>query len=341
MTDGDSAAAVRSLVAHVGPGVERQVSTDQANLSVAVDEQYLVKWFRDPVDRPTLELSSSSWLRGASRTCRSFVGAVFERRSGTPVAVVSELDRRRDRWVAVVRRRRARLARRRRAAGLDALIGTAARMGAITAELHEALRSTMALVASRLARRAVRSQVAERRARWRSAHTAGERRRATASRGCDQIDSGARPCSTGDGTCAVQRIHGDLHAGQFLRAGDRLLVTDFDGDPMTASADRVDLQPVERDVAALLQSIDHVGRVAAQRRPGADVRTVRRRRPSRPRTAAYRAAHPIDDAAAVAIACRGRSCTSTHTRRRACRCGATCPMPRMCALFPATEDGPR
>ena len=59
VTARDSAAAVRSLVAHTGPGIERQVSTDQANLSVAVDEQYLVKWFRDPVDRPTWPSSSS------------------------------------------------------------------------------------------------------------------------------------------------------------------------------------------------------------------------------------------------------------------------------------------
>jgi maltokinase len=69
----------------------------------------------------------------------------------------------------------------------------------------------------------------------------------------------------------VQRIHGDLHAGQFLRAGDRLLVIDFDGDPMTASAERLVQQPVERDLAALLQSLDHVARVANKRRPGADV----------------------------------------------------------------------
>jgi hypothetical protein len=34
---------------------------------------------------------------------------------------------------------------------------------------------------------------------------------------------------------------------------------------------RVDLLPVERDVAALLQSIDHIGRIAAKRRAGADV----------------------------------------------------------------------
>ncbi len=69
----------------------------------------------------------------------------------------------------------------------------------------------------------------------------------------------------------MQRVHGDLHAGQFLRSGDRLLLIDFDGDPMTASDDRLALQPVERDLAALLQSLDHVARVANSRRPGGDV----------------------------------------------------------------------
>ena len=200
MTDGDSAAAVRSLVAHVGPGVERQVSTDQANLSVAVDEQYLVKWFRDPVDRADLAVVEQLAARGFAHMPR-FVGAVIE--DGRVAAVVSELIvGATDGWQWYVDDV---LAWIDGAASLDGLIGTAARMGAITAELHHAL-DDGAVHRGSLAARA--QQVAERRA-VAIGHTAGERRRTTASAaGTDRLGarrarSGRRrrPCSGCTATC--------------------------------------------------------------------------------------------------------------------------------------------
>jgi maltokinase len=145
-------------------------------------------------------------------------------------------------------------------------------MGAITAELHLALASAGTATASI---GPLRAAVAERR-RQAVDHTAGEVGERLRER-LPRIDAALaaldRIGGIGgiDGDVAVQRIHGDLHAGQFLRAGDRLLVIDFDGDPMTASAERLVQQPVERDLAALLQSLDHVARVANKRRPGADV----------------------------------------------------------------------
>jgi maltokinase len=69
-----------------------------------------------------------------------------------------------------------------------------------------------------------------------------------------------------DERLAAHRIHGDLHAGQFLRAGDRLLITDFDGNPLADSAERRLPQTPLVDVASLLQSIDHVGRIVTKRR---------------------------------------------------------------------------
>ena len=103
------------------------------------------------------------------------------------------------------------------------------------------------------------------------AHTPGDAGRRLRAR-LGRIDAALRALAT-LGPVPMQRVHGDLHAGQFLRGHDRerLVLTDFDGDPMTASADRLVVQPAERDLAGLVQSIDHVGRVAAKRRPGADV----------------------------------------------------------------------
>ncbi len=69
----------------------------------------------------------------------------------------------------------------------------------------------------------------------------------------------------------VQRIHGDLHVGQLLRWPGGIAVVDFDGNPIlyhhADSRDVVDplLQPAARDVAQLLLSLDHVGRVADRR----------------------------------------------------------------------------
>ena len=58
-------------------------------------------------------------------------------------------------------------------------------------------------------------------------------------------------------------IHGDLHVGQFLRWRDGLAVSDLDGDPLGSGA----LEgPPAKDVASLVQSLDHVGRIVEQRR---------------------------------------------------------------------------
>jgi maltokinase len=65
----------------------------------------------------------------------------------------------------------------------------------------------------------------------------------------------------------LQPVHGDLHVGQILRAGTSLSVNDFDGSPVADHAER--LRPRSRlvDLASMLQSIDHVGRVVVNRRP--------------------------------------------------------------------------
>ena len=61
-------------------------------------------------------------------------------------------------------------------------------------------------------------------------------------------------------------IHGDLHVGQVLRvAGPRYYVVDFDGNPVTTPEERNAPLPAARDVAGMLSSIDHVGRVVIHR----------------------------------------------------------------------------
>lgn len=72
----------------------------------------------------------------------------------------------------------------------------------------------------------------------------------------------------------VQRIHGDLHVGQFLRRDDgRLVVLDWEGDPTLPLAERRRPRPALRDLASLRLSLAHAARAAARRRPGLDWRS--------------------------------------------------------------------
>jgi maltokinase len=66
----------------------------------------------------------------------------------------------------------------------------------------------------------------------------------------------------------TMRIHGDLHVGQMLAWDGGLAVADFDGDPVAPADVRLAPDAPTRDVAAFVRSIDHLGRVAQERRPG-------------------------------------------------------------------------
>jgi len=64
----------------------------------------------------------------------------------------------------------------------------------------------------------------------------------------------------------IQPVHGDLHVGQILEWPGGLAVIDFDGNPALGDEANAIRQPVERDMAQMLSSLDHVGRVVAHRR---------------------------------------------------------------------------
>jgi maltokinase len=70
--------------------------------------------------------------------------------------------------------------------------------------------------------------------------------------------------------CLIMPIHGDLHVGQVLRWDGGYAINDFDGNPVLATAERAQPQPAARDVAGMMQSLDHVGRVVMRRVEDAD-----------------------------------------------------------------------
>ena len=283
MTSGASTELAARLLGHPCV-VERPITVDQTNSSVVVDERVIVKWLRPPVPAPHPGVELIRHLAAAGFTeMPSFVG--LDERDGLVHAIVTDfMPGAVDGWDWFVDDVVAWLDDE---LSFDSLIGSAQRMGAITARLHTALSDLQPVPV-------VLEPVADR--AMADLHLAKSRLDGLEWLDERVVDDALRPLRE---TVSVtgHRIHGDLHAGQFLRAGDVIVVTDFDGNPLQDVGGRAVAQSPLRDVASMLQSIVHVGAVVVKRRRPDRQDDVERFNRSAVAAAldAYRAVHIVDE----------------------------------------------
>jgi len=263
---------------------ERPITVDQTNESVVVDEAVVVKWLRPPVPAPHPGVEVIRHLAAAGfDEMPAFLGD-DEHDAMVHAIVTQYLPDAADGWDWYVDDVQAWLDG---TESFDALIGSAERMGAITARLHSALAD---LDAAPISLGSVAEQAR------RDLHLALDGLDGLEWLEPTAVERALRPLGEA-GNVTGHRIHGDLHAGQFLRAGQTMLVTDFDGNPLGDPAARARPQSPLRDVASMVQSIEHVGWVV-----------VKRRRPERANDVeqfvtegvtaaldAYSVFHPIDE----------------------------------------------
>ncbi len=260
---------------------ERAVTVDQTNESVVVGDRAIVKW-TVALPRPGVRGSQPAIHRVPTLSHAGFDGMPLpwgrlfysdhaDESSSLLLASVAEfLPGAQDGWDWAVDDVR-RFARDE--VSVDEALEPARRLGELTARMHVALATRGRDVADdRLVARWTARAYDDLDAAVQLVDGAeGARLRARAGR--IAVSFGAfRQCV---GTPLID-VHGDLHVGQVLRHGNPAdyAVTDFDGNPVLVPEERSARQPAALDVAGMLASLDHVGRVVIRRTEDVDVDVV-------------------------------------------------------------------
>ena len=255
---------------HIEPwSGERPIDVDQSNESIVVGGMAVVKrsvWIAPGNQRP-LVLPAHLVAAGFDEMPAPLGNASWEHPDGVAplVSITTYLPEARDGWDWYVELLDARLDD----SAVDA-VEPAAALGAITARLHVALATPTEVLPAPTAAAGGDAVDGWRRDAESDLDAAlssidgeeGARLRESALRIRDGLDE-LRSAET-----VTTPIHGDLHVGQFLRWPGGLAVSDLDGDPLGPGTLA---GPPVRDVASLVQSLDHVGRIVERRR-----RAVRR-----------------------------------------------------------------
>jgi maltokinase len=239
---------VAALIPDSGSLPERPITVDQTHESVVVGERFVVKWLREPVpDHPAPVLLAH--LAQVGFTGTPALQGALSGSDGLRALVTEYLPGASDGWEWCV----------------DDLLageqGFPARLGALAAGLHAALATPSAVLpvpvthADGAARAAWSASAAELLSELNDAWLLSRARQLRAA-----LELPAEVAGT-----PLIRVHGDLHVGQILRAGNKLAVIDFDGNP---AVQHEPMQAAARDVAQLMMSLEHVAAIAARRLVG-------------------------------------------------------------------------
>lgn len=266
----------------LGEAGERAIGVDQTNASVVVGDAVVVKWLQlpEPGERRAATLLAHLAAAGFDAVPRPFGSLSWTAPDGREATIAladAYLPDARDGWDWCVARLEGHLQHEDGPcpADCDAWIG--APLGRLVAGLHVALAMPSDVIPEPMVR-----ATAKHVDHWRAAALAmfEEAIKAQDTERGGELGALASPIRnvlatlTAENGTPVQPIHGDLHVGQVLEWRDGLAIIDFDGNPTLGAGMNSALQPAARDVAQMTTSLDHVGRVVAERVEGAHVARV-------------------------------------------------------------------
>jgi maltokinase len=271
MTPGLSAEVARELAPdRVTAGTEREITVDRSNDCVVVDEAVFVKWLTPPVPSPHRGNVILAHLRAVGfAQMPAFLGSTSDGEFVTAL-VFEHVVGARDGWewffeeiLAVADGSR----------DVEHAADSARRVGTLAADLHvalatpsEVLPEPVEVVDAALERDRCRALLVEALDAVQATDHAEAR---AVLQGRRRHLAGVLESMPAHATPGIA-LHGDLHLGQILRAGERLAVIDFEGNPLTVTASQPAHRPAAVDVASLVQSVDHAVRMVQHRRPGRD-----------------------------------------------------------------------
>ncbi|GAA4791086.1 maltokinase N-terminal cap-like domain-containing protein [Streptomyces ziwulingensis] len=238
----------------------RLLGAEQSNSSLVYGDTFILKLLRRivPGVNPDLELPLALSRAGCTRVPAPTAWMAADLAGETWVLGVLQpyLRGAADGWE---------LALRELAKGGD-FTAEARALGRATAEVHSALARALPTVT--LGRSAMEHLVAGMTGRLEQAVHAVPALRPYAS-GLGSAYTALAGLAAEGRTWTAQRVHGDLHLGQCLRApsGNWSLI-DFEGEPARPLAERRLPQPPARDIAGMLRSFDYAAHAAGSPDPG-------------------------------------------------------------------------
>lgn len=268
-----------AFVAGVPLASERPIDADQTNVSVVVGERAIVKWFRRIGPGPARATRLLAHLEAVGfREMPARLGALtWTSASGAELTIAQGdafLPGARDGWDWCVQRLERHVDHDEAPCPASCNPWVGERLGRLVVRLQAAFRSASAEIPNP-------GSVADPSvvAAWGgAAHaTLDEALRLTADQ--DPAAGAAlkfiEPAMRADldlltigRPIDIWPVHGDLHVGQVLEWSGGLAVIDFDGNPTLGPDANAVGQPPERDLAQMLSSLDHVGRIVNERSAG-------------------------------------------------------------------------